>query len=226
MPSRCGGSGAESRDGEGETSTAPGAGAGLGSTVAPPKRGTSAAVGGAERGELVELAGWWRELRRLLSGLRGTWPPVWRWRGDAALWLARSESALLGERTGEARGAGLAERGPVAPLAWAGVWGPLPSASGCGLMRRALASLWRGEALLTAAVAVRLRGWSGGLVSSVGGAASRSVRRAAAAAGGGVVGRGRHWRPCASCSPAGRPVRPRLGVVGRWVAAVLAWLFG
>ena len=85
MPSRCGGSGAESRDGEGETSTAPGAGAGLGSSVAPPKRGTSAAVGGAERGELVELTGWWRELWRLLSRLRGTWPPVWRWRGDAAL---------------------------------------------------------------------------------------------------------------------------------------------
>ena len=121
MSSRRGGSGAESRDGEGETSTAPLTGEGLASSVAPPKRGTSAAAGGAERGELVELAGWWRELRRLLPGLRATEPPAWRWRGDAALRFARSESALLGERTGEALGAGLADRGPGSPLAWAGV---------------------------------------------------------------------------------------------------------
>ena len=127
----------------------------MGSSVALPKRGTSAAGGGAERAELVELAGWWRELRRLLSRLRATWPPVWRWRGDAALWLARSESALLGERTGEARGAGLAERWPGVPVGRA--WGCAPplSASGRGLMRRALASLCRGDALLEAAAAAK-----------------------------------------------------------------------
>ena len=48
----------------------------MGSSVAPPKHGTPAAGGGAERGELAELAGWWRELRRLLSRLRMTWLPV------------------------------------------------------------------------------------------------------------------------------------------------------
>ena len=164
----------------------------MASSVASPKRGASAAAGGAERGELVELAGLGRELRRLLAGLRATEPPACRWRGDAALRFARSESALLGERTGEALGAGLGDRGRRSPPAGAGVWGRLPSASTCGLTRRALASLWRGEALLPAAVMLRFSGWRGGRVSSAGEAASCSLRRAAAAWGGGVVGRGRH----------------------------------
>ena len=77
-----------------------------------------------------------RELLRLLAGLRATDPPACRWRGDAALLLALSESALLGERTGEALGAGLIDRGRGTPPAWAGVWGRLPSASICGLTRR------------------------------------------------------------------------------------------
>ena len=125
MPSRKGGSGgagsgADSKDGDGETHTAPLAGI-LTSSVASPKRGASAAASIGERGELVELACLWRALRRGLLGLRATEPPAWRWRGDAALRFARSESALLGERTGEALGAGLADRGPGSPLAWAGV---------------------------------------------------------------------------------------------------------
>ena len=120
IPSGRAGSGADSRDGDGETHTAPLTGI-LASSVASPKRGASAAASFGERGELVELAGLWRALRRGLLGLRATEPPAWRWRGDAALLLARSESALLGERTGAARGAGLADLGPRLPPAWPGV---------------------------------------------------------------------------------------------------------
>ena len=141
MSSGKGGSGADSMDGEGETHTAPLGGGCVASSVACPKRGASAGAGCTERGELVALAGLGRELLRLLAGLRATDPPACRWRGDAALLLALSESALLGERTGEALGTGLIDRGRGSPPAWAGVWGLLPSASICGLTRRVLASL-------------------------------------------------------------------------------------
>ena len=243
-----GGSDGESEVGVGETTTAP-LGVGLGSSVVLPKRGASAAGGGAERAELVELGCRWRELRRLSSRLRATCPPMWRCRGDAALWLALSESALLGERTGETRGAGLVERWPGAGLAergtgladrrwpgaglagrgaglaerWPGVpvgWAcgcaPPLSASGRGLLWRALASLYRGDACAGALAAIRCSGLSGGLVSCTGAAVSGAVRSAAAAACGGVRGRGRHWLAWASQLSAGPPVRPRLGVVARW----------
>ena len=117
MSSGKGGSGADSMDGEGETHTAPLGGGCVASSVACPKRGASAGAGCTERGELVALAGLGRELLRLLAGLRATDPPACRWRGDAALLLALSESALLGERTGEALGAGLIDRGRGSPPA-------------------------------------------------------------------------------------------------------------
>ena len=60
--------------------------------------------------------------------------------------LALSESAWLGERGGVARGAGLRALWPGWLPAEPGRCGRLPSASGCGLSRRVLASLWRGEA--------------------------------------------------------------------------------
>ena len=153
----------------------------MSSFVASPKRGASAGAGATERGELVALACLGRELLRLLAGLRATDPPAWRWRGDAALRFALSESALLGERAGEAPGAGLKDRGLGSPPACAGVGGGLPSASTCGLTRLVLTSLWRGEALLPGAVVLRWSGWRGGRVSSVGGAASFRLRKAAAA---------------------------------------------
>ena len=107
MPSGRTGSGADS-DGVGETHTAPLAGT-FSSSVSSPKRGASAAASLGERGELEELAGLWRALRRGMLGLRATEPPAWRSRGDAALLLARSESARLGERGGAVRGTGLAD---------------------------------------------------------------------------------------------------------------------
>ena len=119
MPSGRAGSGADS-DGDGETHTAPLAGI-LVSSVSSPNRGASAAAGLGERGELVELAGLWRALRRGMLGLRATEPPAWRSRGDAALLLARSESALLGERSGAVRGTGLADLWPNLLSAWS--WG-------------------------------------------------------------------------------------------------------
>ena len=220
-----GGSDGESGDGVGETITAPLGRVGLGSSLVLPKRGGSAAVGGGGQAELVELWDRWRELRRLASRLRATCPPMWRCRGDAALWFALSESALLGERTGETRGAGLverwagaglaergaglaerrwpgaglavrgaglAERWPVVPVGWACGCAPLLSASGGGLLWRALASLYRGEACEGALVAISLSGVSCGRVSCTVAAVSWAVRSAAAAACGGVRARGRH----------------------------------
>ena len=107
MPSGRTGSGADS-DGVGETLTAPLAGT-FSSSVSSPKRGASAAASLGERGELEELAGLWGALRRGMLVLRATEPPAWRSRGDAALLLARSESAWLGERGGVARGTELAD---------------------------------------------------------------------------------------------------------------------
>ena len=107
MPSGKTGSGAGS-DGVGETHTARSAGT-LSSSVSSPKRGASAAACLGERGELEELAGLWRALRRGTLGLRATEPPAWRARGDGALLLARSESAWLGERGGVALGTGLVD---------------------------------------------------------------------------------------------------------------------
>ena len=221
MPSGRAGSGADS-DGDGETHTAPLAGT-LSSSVSSPNRGASAAASLGERGELVELAGLWRALRRGMLGLRATEPPAWRSRGDAALLLARSESARLGERGGAARGTGLADLWPSWLPAGPGSWGRLPSASGCGLSRRALASLWRGEALFPVAVVAGLSGFRGGRVSAADAAESRSVRKAAAAWGGGVVWRGRSWGSWVAWSFGGHPERPRVGVLARWVSAVPAW---
>ena len=160
-----GGSGGESRDGVGDTSTPPLEGGGLGSLVVLP-RGEAAAAPGAgrasssasspkrggsaegclgERSELEELVCLRRALRRGLGG-RATVPPAWRSPGDGALLLTLSEAALLGERGGVARGAGLRARWPGWPSAEPGRCGRFPSASGCGLSWRVLASLWRGEA--------------------------------------------------------------------------------
>ena len=185
MPSGRTGSGAAS-DGEGETLTAPLAG-GFSSSVSPPNLGASAAACLGERGELVELAGLWRALRRGTLGLRATEPPAWRACGDAALLFARSESARLGDRGGTARGAGLADLWPSLLPAWSGGWGRFRSASVCGLSRRALASLWRGEAFVPAAEAVRVSGCRAGRVTAAAAAASRAARMAAASWGGGVA---------------------------------------
>ena len=107
MPAGRTGSGAGS-DGVGETLTAPLAGT-FSSSVSSPKRGASAAASLGERSELEELGGLCRALRRGMLVPRATTPPACRSRGDAALLLARSESAWLGERGGVARGAGLAD---------------------------------------------------------------------------------------------------------------------
>ena len=228
MRPRCGGS--DSRDGEGSTSTSPSAGPRRGSTSTSPKRGTSAVACGPCWGELVGLAGGRRELWRLLSRLRETRPPVWRWRGEGTWLLARSESALLGERIGVALGAGLGWREPAVPTLSVGAGGAVSSASGRGLTRRALPSLWREEALRGVATAVRWRGTSGGLVSSAGAACAGAGRCAAATAGGGVTWRGCQWRTFSPRAPAGRSGRPRLdaapwaeaaggGAAGPWEAA-------
>ena len=206
MRPRCGGS--ESEVGEGSTST-------------PPKRGTAAGACsvacGPCGGELVVLAGGRHELWRLLALLRGTRPPVWRSRGEAAWLFARAESALLGERIGEALGAGLGCREPAVPVFAVGGGGAVSAASGRGLTRRALPSLWRGEALWgTVATVVRARGTSGGLGSS-GAVCAWAGRWAAATAGGGVAGRGCQWRVLASRPPAGRPGLPLSA--GPWAAA-------
>ena len=95
----------------------------------------------------MELPGALRELWRLQVLLRGTRPPVWRSRGEVAWALARSESALLGDRIGAAQGDGLGWREALVPpsavaVAWSG-----STASGRGLTWWALPSLCRGEAL-------------------------------------------------------------------------------
>ena len=191
--------------------------------MSSPKRGASSAACLCERGELEELAGLWRALRRGMEGLRATEPPAWRSRGDAALLLARSESALLGERGGDARGTGLADLGPSWLSVGPGGWGRFPSASGCGLLRRVLASLRRGEAFLPIAVVAKLSGCKGGRVSAAEAAESRLARKAAATWGGGVMGRGRSGGPWVAWSLGDHRERPRLGVLARWVSAVGVW---
>ena len=247
MPSRSPGSGPGS-DGVGETHTAPPAGP-LSSSVSSPKRGASAAACLGERGELEELVCLWRALRRWTVGGRATEPPAWRALGDGALLLALSESAWLGERGGVARGAGLRDRWPGWLPAEPGRCGRLPSASGCGLSRSVLASLWRGEAFWRGAVVAGFSGCSGGR-SCAGDAAesraagavlangsgcrggrscaaeaaeSRAARSAAALCGGGVVWRGRVVGAWAAWSLGCQRGRPRLGVLARRVWASLVW---
>ena len=173
------------------------------------------------------LAGGRRELWRLLALLRGTRPPVWRSRGEAAWLFARAESALLGERIGAALGAGLGSREPAVPADALGAGGAVSAASGRGLTRLALPSLRRGEALRGAgATAVRGRGASGCLLCSAGAVAAWAWRCAAATAGGGVAWRGCQWRVLAARHPAGRPVRPWLGAAPWAEAAGGAWSCG
>ena len=90
--------------------------------------------------------------------------------------LALSESAWLGERGGVARGAGLRDLWPGWLPAEPGRCGRLPSASGCGLSRRVLASLWRGEALWRGAVVANGSGCRGGRSCAAGAAADAADR--------------------------------------------------
>ena len=136
----------------------------------------------------MELAGGRHELWRLPGLLRWTRPPVWRSRGEAAWLFARAESALLGERIGEAQGAGLGWREPAEPSLVVRAGGPASFASGRWLPRVALLALWRGEALRGVGVTtVRARGWSGGLSGAAGSVCTWAGRILAATAGGGVT---------------------------------------
>ena len=165
---------------------------GEGSTSTPPKHGTAAGACsvacGPCGGELVVLAGGRHELWRLLALLRGTRPPVWRSRGEAAWLFARAESALLGERIGEAQGAGLGWREPAELSLVVRAGGPASFASGRWLPQVALLALWRGEALRGVGVTTaRARGWSGGLSGAAGSVCAWAGRILAATAGGGVT---------------------------------------
>ena len=221
MPSGKTGSGAGS-DGVGETHTTRSAGP-LSSSVSSPKRGASAAACLGVRGELEELVCLWRALRRGTLGGRATEPPAWRALGDGALLLALSESAWLGERGGVARGAGLRDLWPGWLPAEPGRCGRLPSASGCGLSRSVLASLWRGEALWRGAVLAGVSGCRGGRSFAADAAESRAARSAAALFGGGVVWRGRVVGSWMAWSLGCQRGRPRLGVLARRVWAALVW---
>ena len=149
--------------------------------------------------------------------------------------MALAESAWLGERGGVARGAGLRDLWPGWLPAEPGRCGRLPSASGCGLSRRVLASLWReesgcrgcrscaaGAAADAADRGEALSGWRGDRSCAAEAAESRAAEAEPASGSGSRAG-----RSCEALAAVARAARSAATLFGGGVAwRGLAWCLG